>query len=232
MRNLFLILLYSCISLLHAQTSGRICDTATGVDKIFGTRLLAKTYVNDIGTNSKQYYNNWSDGHVKLVTGAIVKNELLRYNLLLDELLWLRKMDYSTGIIYKNTVDEFTLFNDSNASISRFKKVRLQSWFSSDSAFTYLQVLAEGKVSLYVQRKVISISNSTNELKAKNKYYLKVDGVYSGFAPNLSSFSDILKADKKKMKSLIHTNHLNIRNETELIEAVDIYNESFIEAGK
>jgi len=224
MRNLFLTLLFSGISFLQAQTNFRVCDTAS-IDKMFGVRLLAKTYVNTNGTNSKQYYNNWSAGTVNLVTGAVVKSELLRYNLLLDELLWLRKMDYSTGIVYKNTIQEFTLFNDSSASIARFKKVRLRSWHSSDSVYCYLQVLAEGKVSLFVQRKVISISNSSNELKTKNKYYLKVDGVYSGFAPNISSFSEKLKDDKKKMKSIVHTNHLNIRKETELIEAVKLYNE-------
>jgi hypothetical protein len=228
MRNAILVLLFSGISFLQAQTNGRICDTLTGIDKMFGSRLLAKTYVNINGTNSKQYYNNWSDGEVKLVNGDIVKNELLRYNLLLDELLWLRKIDYSTGMVYKNTVEEFTLFNDSSASIARFRKVMLGSWYSSDSAYTYLQVLAEGEVSLFVQRKVINISNSTNELKAKNKYYIEVDGVYSGFAPNLSAFCATLKDDKKKMKSIVHTNHLNIRNESELIEAIEIYNGSFI----
>jgi hypothetical protein len=229
MRNLFLILLFSGISFLQAQTSGRICDTAISAERMFGARLLAKTYVNTNGTNSKQYYNNWSNGEVKLVNGDIVKNELLRYNLLLDELLWLRKIDYSTGMVYKNTVEEFTLFNDSSASIARFKKAQLQSWYSSDSAYTYLQVLAEGKVSLFVQR---NISNSTNELKAKNKYYIETDGVYAGFAPNLSSFCAPLKDDKKKMKSIVHTNHLTIRNELDLIKAVDIYNESLINARK
>jgi hypothetical protein len=228
MRNLFLILLFSGTSFLQAQTSGRICDTASSAEKMFGARLLAKTYVNTNGTNNKQYYNNWSNGEVKLVNGDIVKNELLRYNLLLDELLWLRKKDYSTGMVYKNTVQEFTVYNDSSASTTRFIKVGLRNLYSSDSAYTYLQVLTEGKVSLYVQRKVISISKSTNELKVKIKYYLKVDGVYSGFTPNLSSLSETLKDDTKKMKSIVHTNRLNIRNEMELIKAVDIYNDSFM----
>jgi hypothetical protein len=227
MRILFLIIFFSGISFLKGQTNGRICDSAADLDKMFGDRLLAKTYVNTNGTNSKQYYNNWSDGHIKLVTGAVVKNEWLRYNLLLDELLWLRKMDYSTGIIYKHTVDEFTLFNDSSRSITKFKNVRLRSAYSSDSAYTYLQVLTEGKVSLYVQRKVISISNSTNELKAINRYFLKVDGVYAGFAPTVSAFCERLKDDKKKMKSIVHAHHLKIRNESELMEAVKIFNGSF-----
>jgi len=225
MNKLLLVVIFSGISFVFAQTSGRSFDTASMSGNMSGARLLAKAYASSNGTDNRLFHRYWMNGNVTLDNGKVVENEFLRYNLMSDELFWLRKKDFSIGVVYKNLVQEFTIFNDSARIADRFVKVRLRGANASDSTDTYLQVLTEGKASLFVQRKAIITDNAANGRKEMNGYYLCVDAQYHSFAPKLSSLCKTLGVDGKRMKSVIQENHLNICNESELIQAIKKYNE-------
>jgi hypothetical protein len=230
MRNLFIFSLIVISSISFAQKGNPICDTTAYLDKMHEDKLLARIFVNPIISNNNQFFNYWTNGVVELSNGNKVKNELLRYNTFIDELLWLRKADYTTGIIYGSTVKSFVLYNDKNIPFATFKRIKLKNWYSLDSTYSYLQVLEEGKISLYVQRKVVKIGNidkSTSELVPKDQYYLLKDGLYYAFVPSRMNLYRAMKEDADKMKSVVRSSHLRVRKEPQLIEAIKKYNVEF-----
>jgi hypothetical protein len=227
MRNFLIILLFGLHSISFSQKGNPVCDTSAYIDKMLGSKLLAKIFINPMVSNVAQFYCPWLNGDVILSNGSKVKNELLRYNSLLDELLWLRKSDFSSGIVYKSTVDEFVLYNDQNVQIARFKKTKLRNWYDLDSSYLYLQVLSEGQISLYVQRRMLNIDKSTKELVVKDQYYIKRNGIYYNFIPSRMNLYRVMKEDKEKMRKIVRGSHLKVRQEAQLTDAIKKYNADY-----
>lgn len=228
MRNILFLFILSIPTVISSQESNAICDTSTAyINKMLGAKLLAKTFVNTMVSNNNQFFNNWANGDVTLADGSIVKDELLRYNSFIDELLWLRKSDYSAGIVYKTTVREFVIYNEAKTPIARFKNLNVKNWYSLDSSYTYLQVLTEGRISLYVQRRMINIDKSTKELVQKDLYYLYKDGQYYSIVPNRLNLYRIMKDEKENMRKIVRGSHLRVRKEAQLTEAIEKYNTEF-----
>ena len=65
--------------------------------------------------------------------GTTVKNKILGYNRLLDELIWVRKPDYQQVVLNKKTIAGFTLYDLNNIKIAEFKKLYLKNWLTGDS---------------------------------------------------------------------------------------------------
>lgn len=228
MRYILFLFILSIPSVIFSQEDNTICDTSTAhVDKMLGAKLLAKTFVNTMVSNNDQFYNNWTNGNVTLSDGSVVKNELLRYNSFIDELLWLRKRDYSAGIIYKTTVREFVFYDEKNNPVAKFKNLNVRNWYSLDSSYTYLQVLTEGKISLYVQRRMININKSTKELVQKDLYFLYKDGQYHSLIPNRMNLYRVMKDEKENIRKIVRGSHLRVRKEAQLTEAIEKYNTEF-----
>jgi hypothetical protein len=218
----------SCFLLSTVYTSGQngvtLCDTSSYLDKMLGEKLLARVYLNTLISNNVQFFNNWCPGDVVLTDGSTVKNELLRYNSLIDELIWLRTNDYSRGIIYKSTVNTFVLYNEKHVPFATFKRIKFKNWFSVDTTDTYLQVLEEGLLSLYVRRRVLNINKSTKELVPKDIFFIKIDDQFYSFSPNRINLYRLMKENKEKMKIIVRGGHFKIRKEQELIQAIKKYN--------
>ena len=226
-RTVFLLCLLLSILNASGQNGITLCDTSSTIDKMLGEKLLARVYLNTQVSNNIQYFNNWSPGDVVLLDGNTVKNELLRYNSFIDELIWLRANDYSRGIIYKSTVKEFVLYNDKHVPFAYFKRIKFKNWYSVDTTDTYLQVLEEGKLSLYVRRRVLNINKSTKELVPKDIFFMKIDGQYYSFSPNRINLFRLMKENKEKMKTIVRGGHFKIRREPELIQAIKKYNAEY-----
>ncbi len=221
MRYILLIAIFNFSGYLFAQPQNEISGNNQCDYNRFKPELLAKIFINSMTGDNIQFYNNWTTGDVVLENGNIVRGEKIRYNMLLDELLWLRKSDYCAGVVYKSTVKEFIFDDKKNNTITRFKKIKLKEW-------TYLQVLTEGKVSLYVKRGINNVNTSLRTMDMENKFYLKKDGDYFIFSLNARSLIKILKEDKSTIRKIIQDAGLNIRIEEQLIELINRYNSSVL----
>lgn len=193
-------------------------------DKRFAEKLVAKVFINPIPSNNIQYYKDWADGEVYLTSGNIVKNELLRYNCFLDELLWARKTDFQIGVVYRSTVSEFVLYEkDSNKRLI-FRNIRLKNSLLNDSVNSYLQVLVEGELTLFAKRKAKKIS-SFNDLVRNDEYYILYHGSFIKLKPNRYSLYRLMnETDKPRMKSSVRSAHLKVRFEPQLMRAIEIFN--------
>jgi hypothetical protein len=192
-------------------------------EKNFEEKIIAKTYINKMIGNNNQYFNNWMPGDIYLNNGCVIKNELLRFNTFTGDLLWLRKSDYQTGIVNKQVVAGFALYDQNNLHNVKFKKIRTKNWYSGDSANIFFQVLAEGKISLYANRKSQILKN-TNEIIEKDEYYLLRNGILSKFIPNRYILYRLMGEEKPNMRSAIRSEHLRVKKEPQLIRAIELYN--------
>ena len=105
----------------------------------------------------------------------------------------------------------------------------MKNWLLNDSSSSFLQVLVEGELSLYVKRRAKKIS-SFNDLVREDEYYLLYKGNYNKFKPSRFGLYRVMdEADKPKMKAAVRSEHLKVRRELQLIRAIEIYNSN---AGK
>jgi hypothetical protein len=201
------------------------CTSKDMNEKNFEEKIIARIFINQMIGNNNQYFNAWTSGDIYLNDGCIIKNELLRYNTYTGDLLWLRKADYQTGVVNKQVIMGFTLYDQNNLVNAKFKKIKTKNWYSGDSANIFFQVLAEGQISLYANRKSQSLKN-TNEIIEKDEYYLLKNGVLSKFTPNRYSLYRIMGEEKPNMRLVIRSEHLRVRKEPQLIRAIELYNKN------
>jgi hypothetical protein len=229
------------LTCLHSSSQSNLCDCTFDKENetISDGNLTAKVYISPSLNKKELYYNSWGKGDVELVDGSIVENKILRYNGYLDELVWLRDDDNKVGLVDKHLVKSFKIYHNDNTTSDFFRKIKIKRWFSFDTSIVYLHVLAEGKLSLYVSRKIIQMTNSM-EFVPKYEYYLYKDSNFIVFKPNrfnllenLNSEKGTVKCNKKDtgiyseketMKLILRKNHLKVRNEDQLIKSIEIFN--------
>jgi hypothetical protein len=213
------------LTCLHSNSQSSLCNcTFDNENEIISDgNLTAKVYISPYLNKKEFYYNSWGIGEVELVDGSIVKNKILRYNGYLDELVWLRDDDKKAGLVDKQLVKSFKIYHNDNSTTDFFRKIKIKRWFSFDTSIVYMHVLAEGKLSLYVSRKIIQMSNS-QEFVPKYEYYVYKDNNFMLFKPNRVYFLQIMGSEKQKMKLILRTNHLKVRQENQLIKAIEIFN--------
>ena len=188
--------------------------------------ILAKTFINPFPANNLQFYNDWSPGNIILENGTVIKNELLRYNAYLDELLWLRKSDFKQGVVNKQTVTGFTCINEENKEEIFFTKKRIKRWYLNDSSDVFLQVLVAGNVTLYSYR-AVTYNSDIHDLENNEMYFISTNNGLQRFKPNRVSFLKLFTGeDKSKVKSILKNYRLKVADEGQLIEAIRIYNDS------
>ena len=193
----------------------------------FEVKLIGKAFINKYPGTNMQFYKSWMPGELQMSNGAVAKNRTLVYNCLLDEVIWMRETDHQQVVLRKQTIAGFTLYYSGDNKIAEFRKVILPNDSGITSGGTFLQVLAEGKLSLFVQRKVILL-NSGNEFHTSDQYYLLKNGEYLKLVPNRWSLYRLMGEDRLKMKSIVHKNFLFIRKEPALIKAVRLFNQENI----
>jgi hypothetical protein len=209
----------------HSISQSNICDCTIDNENenISDENLTAKVYISPYLNKKELYYNSWGSGDVELVDGTVVKNKTLRYNGYLDELVWLRNDDKKVGLVDKQLVKSFKIKQSENGTTDLYRKMKIKRWFSFDTAVVYMNVLAEGKLSLYVLRRIIQMSNS-QEFVTKHEYYIYINGNFILFKPNKVYFLQVLGVEKDRMKQILRKNKLKVRDESQLIKAFEIYN--------
>jgi hypothetical protein len=239
--GIIFIYLLTCLD-SSSQSSLCNCNLDNENEIISDGNLTAKVYISPYLNKKELYYNSWGIGDVELVDGSIVKNKILRYNGYLDELVWLRDDDKKAGLVDKQLVKSFKISHNDNTTTDFFRKIKIKRWFSFDTSIVYMHVLAEGKLSLYVSRKIIQMSNSLDFIP-KYEYYLYKDSNFIVFKPNRFNLlknmnsekgtvncnkkDTVIYSEKETMKLILRKNHLKVRNENQLIKSIDIFNKSY-----
>jgi hypothetical protein len=186
--------------------------------------LMGFEYRNPVeGYTGQQYFNNWVLGEVRLKNGDVIRNIFLRYDIYMDELLWLRHSDLKTGILNKADVAGFILSENRNEPSATFikKNITLPFIGSKDS---YLQVLVTGDPALYAYRNATTTSTDYRLIE-NGKYLISLAGKNYFVKLTKKSLLDIPVIPETEMKAIIRSNRIAIKNnEYELIRAVSLYN--------
>lgn len=178
--------------------------------------ITATLFINEHPSKKEQFTGNWEKGSVIFTNGTKAKNKMLRYNGWKDELIWMRKSDYKRGTVIKDQVKEFSL-----------GEKRFIHYYDNTSLFKqdiYLEVLAEGKISLYCHRKVTYIKSS-DAFSTNYQYYLKLDSSLMKIRLRKSTIINSFTEEEQKIfKNIVRKNHLKIKNEYQMAKALDLFN--------
>jgi len=228
MKSLYLLILFSLsIYKVYSQQSDCVCSADEDYGIRLKTGLIGFEYHNPVeGYEGQQYFNSWTLGEVMLNNGDVIKSIFLRYDKYLDELLWFRKSDLRTGIVKKDGITGFRLFDDRNNLSASFikKKIILPL---ADSTDVFLQVLVSGQVPLYVYRNV-NIASNDYKLSDNTRYLITASGRDFLITLKRQSLLDIPVIQKTEMKNILRTNRITIKdNEPGLIRAIVLFNSTY-----
>lgn len=225
MKSLYLLILF-CLGIYNCYSQQPDCACSAGDD--YGIRLvkglIGFEYRNPVeGYEGLQYFNNWKPGEVMLNNGDVIKSIYIRYDMYLDQLLWVRKSDFKPGILNKDYITGFRLYDDKNNLLAEFfkKKINLPGTNSTDAFF---QIMVSGEVSLYIYRNV-KIKTNDYKLSDNTKYLVTAGGRDFLLTLNRHSLLNIPVIQKTEMKNILRTNRIFLRKkELELIRALGLYN--------
>ena len=181
------------------------------------------------------YIDHWLPGEVVLSSGATVGDVLLMYNGFSDQLIYQHPSTYETIIVDKNTVSEFRLFpNGVYEEPLVFRHIEFRHWTSRLPVRIYARMLYSGLFSLFVYQKVektgdvAEYSPEGPQIRAK----LEPQPAYFILPPggqaiplkrfNRRTFYQLFPDHADQIREAFRRNHLRIRNESELVEAVKI----------
>jgi len=221
-----LILFLSCLvfPLLGQQYNGD-CNSDKDYAAFLQIGLQGFEYGNPVENyEGNQYFNKWTRGEVILINGDAITDIYLRYEKYLDALLWLRESDYKQGIIQKQGITGFSLFNAAGEITATFVKKRYKQPYEADSTDAFFHILVSGELTFYAYRRVIESPN--DYLLIEDTRYLL--GNKEGTIPLVLKRKALLEhplVDKTKMKGVLRSGGIMVSNgELEMIRAIMMYN--------
>ncbi|HAN00580.1 MAG TPA: hypothetical protein DCQ26_18450 [Marinilabiliales bacterium] len=213
--------LFVIFQALGQGISQPICGGAD--DLVSEIPVVATQYANELPSKKEQFWNNWTTGTVYYTNGKKSSKVTLRYNSWKDELLWLRVSDYKTGTVIRGRVSSFTLDQPGVSKKMRFVHYTDTTGFQNVDMF--LQVIAEGKTSVYCYRKV-TLLKGEDKFVLNHQYYIKQEGKPVKFKPRkLQLLSFFPKEKHKAIRELLRTHHLKLSNDSHLAEAIELINQ-------
>lgn len=228
-----ILLLLICVS-ANAQTN--VVPKTPDVDSIFAPKLTGDFFFENTHCIGEQYFNKeWADGDILLSNGLLVTNKSLKYNGLVDELIWLNSSNFGKFRLDRSSVSEFWL-KDISGLVSHFKRINVR-----DSSFThqsdiFAEVKAEGNYSLYIQRKVIIVGSvnvklenglcSFDDLKNTPRYYIKHPSGQHSMLTKLRrrAFLKLFPENREAITKIIKENHLKVKVESDFVKLIELMN--------
>jgi hypothetical protein len=226
MKRSILFLIFS-FTLAGVWSQQHNCDCSSAED--YGYRLqqgiMGVEYINPVeGYEGDQYLNEWSYGEVDLADGDMITNIFVRYDRYTDQLLWLRMSDYRKGVLNKEDITGFRLIDAMNHLHASFTKMKIKLPFA-DSTESFLQVMVEGKIGLYIYRNVTT-EPVEYKLMDNTRHLIHANGQDYQVTLRRKSLLELPFINKSEMKKVIRRNHVPIKdNEQGLVRAIASYNE-------
>lgn len=229
MKDRIIIIVFSiCASGLVVKAQDSLCCGIPTDVTSYSPQLIGRMFIDRHIDKPEQYYGYWQRGDVYLTNGEVVKNQYLRYNGLLDELLWMRENDFQSAILDRRFISKFVIHDEKTNSDWVFFKLNEKNIQHPEFDNIYMQLLADGKMSLYKNYQVEENSVSA-DITDHDYYYIDYNGDFSRIAANRWSLYKLAGEQKKMMKHVIRSHHLTVREENNLKQAVELFNE---EVGK
>jgi hypothetical protein len=210
---------------IHAQQVDCNCSSDEEFQLTLLNGLIGIEYNNPVaGYEGEQFLQDWAYGEIKLRTGEVIKNVILRYDRFMDQLLWLRMKDYRKGILNKKEISEFRLYRQDPYPEALFVKKRIRLPYL-DSTDIFVQELVRGKIELFAYRNVKKepvhsrLFDDTRHIIStpRHDYLIRLR------RKNLLDMPFIIEAE---MKKILRHNHITIRdNEQGLAMALMFYNQ-------
>ena len=128
--------------------------------------LTGELFTPNQSIDGATYFNSdWLPGDVYLLNGEIVRNKLIKYNGLLDELFWQEPRSKNVIKLDKEAILQFHFLNITGDSTVYFRKIKVKRSTISDSSELFGQVIYEGSLSLFILR---TYKTAGNELIRQN----------------------------------------------------------------
>jgi hypothetical protein len=190
-------------------------------DKITGISLTDE----NIKLPEKEIYSQWSKGDIILNNGEKITNRTIRYDGTSDQLI-VSSTDKGIKVaVEKNTIKGFDINMFNSDKILHYKKIKIKIILSSEYVDGYAQLLVSGKTSLYAWRRLQHIGATDNLITHYSYIIVKEDGTMFYFLVYSRRYIASLFPEKKNIfKSQLRKQHNRVRNEDQLIKAVEFYN--------
>jgi len=128
------------------NTTGEDCDLTNSEPYLTG-ELFAQALPVDATTwlNSE-----WLSGDIYLSNGEVVRNKLIKYNGLLDELFWQEPKSKNIIKLDKEAILQFHFLNFKGDTSVYFRKIKVKRNIIADSSEIFGEVIYDGRLSLFV----------------------------------------------------------------------------------
>jgi hypothetical protein len=219
---------------INAQTNVQV--KAPEVKSIFSPKLTGEAFIEKKGYKGEQFFNkDWQESDILLSTGQEIHGEKLKYNGLLDELIWVNTSNFRQFKVDKSFISDFWLKNETG-SPNHFKRINVNDPKDIHSSYIFAEVGVEGKVSLFIQRRIIIIGEE-NDYKNGVLYVIESIGPKPLYYINTSSnnylilsrirknaFLNLFPEHKKEIAKIIKDNHLILKTESDLVQLIEMLN--------
>jgi hypothetical protein len=188
----------------------------------------------------QQYFlSDWAEGMVYFKNGDVAEKQWLKYDGLNDWLVWFNPVVNKQAILEKPLIKGFSLFDPQRLEILYFRTLEIRVPNHGDRQEVFAQVLAEGNYNLFVLRwieksgvrerrqdgKIVELP----EIESRPVYVIQLPDKSTTQFRRLrrSVLHDLLPGKRKEIQSILAGHHLRLRQEDDLIRAIQIINESF-----
>jgi hypothetical protein len=152
MKKSHILIFFFFLLMVFQHAHGQIIECCSSGNSITSDPSLPGSLFTSSGVidNSTWYNKEWLLADVYLSNGEIVRNKLLKYSGLLDELLW-RQPETSIIIkLDKSAVRRFHFINNQGDTSVYFERLKVKQEISIDSSEIFGEEICRGKLSLYV----------------------------------------------------------------------------------
>ncbi len=204
-------------------------------DSLFLPKLTGELYVPEARHLGEIFFNNdWTESKILLSSGDTVSGEKINYQGYLDEVIWYNPSNFTPFVLDKAYIRAFWT-TDNLGNPVYFKNLQVRDSTNSLKGI-FAQVAVEGRYSLYIQRRVISLpdeiangKNGSYIQKAYGKspiYYIKLSSGQFLVLKQLNrrGFLNLFPQQKDALSALIRKNGIRLRTETGLIKVVRLMN--------
>ncbi len=233
--KIFLIIISIITSILVAAQSP-IVTKLPQIDTTYNQKLTGAFLVENKQFIGSQYIQDkWSAGRILLTTGKSVDCEALKYNGLLDELIWLNVHNSGIFVVDKLGITDFWI-TDSNNNQKHFQKISLYQDSKDSTKNIFAELVFDREMKLYVHRK-ISIQGFqfliVNDIKRKYDilrstpiYYIRLPkGEYKVINKlNRKTILANMLLYQNEINRIVKSSRLNLKNEIDFIKLIEQLN--------
>jgi len=204
-------------------------------DSIYTPQLSGTLFVEKKYKGSQYVTPEWSNSILLLSNGDTIKNEKIKYNGYLDEVIWLHPKNYHKFMLDKSNISEFWITR-SNSLLIHYQKIDIFPR-KANSQRIFAEVVCRGTVSMYIYRKISR--NGTNEENEDGLHYvlevLNPDNIYYFELPDgewiemknlkVDNLLKYMPKQKKAIVQMMNANHLKFKSESQCAKIIQLINE-------